>query len=173
MADYFSMSISNSVLINNCKVSDPFTIANEFNEFFTSVAQKIAEEIIPTDKPPDLLPSSPDDTCFNLKAEPLTHSEVFEAINSIQKKKTLDIYGLSVSFISKFALTLSKPLRHIFSLSFSQGIVPQQLKIAKVIPIFKSGSRTSMDNYRPISLLCVFSKILEKIMFNRLLSSRK
>ena len=44
MADYFSMSISNSVLINNCKVSDPFTIANEFNEFFTSVAQKIAEE---------------------------------------------------------------------------------------------------------------------------------
>ena len=53
MADYFSMSISNSVLINNCKVSDPFTIANEFNEFFTSVAQKIAEEIIPTDKPPD------------------------------------------------------------------------------------------------------------------------
>ena len=158
------------LLINNCKVSDPFTIANEFNEFFTSIAQKIAEEILPTDKPPDLFPSSPDDICFNLKSEPLTHSEVFEAINSIQKKKTLDIYGLSVSFISKFALTLSKPLRHIFSLSFSQGVVPQQLKIAKVIPIFKSGSRNSMDNYRPISLLCVFSKILEKIMFNRLSS---
>ena len=158
------------LLINICKVSDPFTIANKFNEFFTSIAQKIAEEIIPTDKPPDLLPSSPDDTCFNLTAEPLTHSKVFEAINSIQKKKTLDIYGLSVCFISKFALTLSKPLRHIFSLSFRQGVVPQQLKIAKVIPIFKSGSRTSMDNFRPISLLCVFSKILEKIMFNRLSS---
>ena len=86
------------LLINICKVSDPFTIANKFNEFFTSIAQKIAEEIIPTDKPPDLLPSSPDDTCFNLKAEPLTHSKVFEAINSIQKKKTLDIYGLSVCF---------------------------------------------------------------------------
>ena len=78
------------------------------------------------------------------------------------------MFGLSVSFISKFALTLSKPLKHIFSLSFNQGIVPQQLKVAKVIPIFKNGSQTSMDNYRPISLLCVFSKILEKIMLNRL-----
>ena len=156
------------LLINNCKISDPFEIANEFNDFFTSIAQKIADDIIPTDRPPDLIPSSPDDICFNLKAEPLTHSEVCDAIDSLQKKKTLDMFGLSVSFISKFALTLSKPLKHIFSLSFNQGIVPQQLKVAKVIPIFKNGSQTSMDNYRPISLLCVFSKILEKIMLNRL-----
>ena len=156
------------LLINNCKISDPFEIANEFNDFFTSIAQKIADDIVPTDKPPDLLQSSPDDTCFNLKDDPLTHSEVYDAIYSLQKKKTLDMFGLSVSFVSKFALTLSKPLRHIFTLSFNQGIVPQQLKVAKVIPIFKTGSQTSMDNYRPISLLCVFSKILEKIMFNRL-----
>ena len=156
------------LLINNCKISDPFEIANEFNDFFTSIAQKIADDIVPTDKPPDLLQSSPDDTCFNLKDDPLTHSEVYDAIYSLQKKKTLDMFGLSVSFVSKFALTLSKPLRHIFTLSFNQGIVPQQLKVAKVIPIFKTGSQTSKDNYRPISLLCVFSKILEKIMFNRL-----
>ena len=78
------------------------------------------------------------------------------------------MYGVSVFFISKFALTLSRPLRHIFSLSLSQGVVPQQLKIAKVIPIFKTGSKDSMDNYRPISLLPTFSKILEKIMYNRL-----
>ena len=156
------------LLINNCKISDPFEIANKFNDFFTSIAQKIADDIVPTDKPPDLLQSSPDDTCFNLQDDPLTHSEVYDAIYSLQKKKTLDMFGLSVSFVSKFALTLSKPLRHIFTLSFNQGIVPQQLKVAKVIPIFKTGSQTSMDNYRPISLLCVFSKILEKIMFNRL-----
>ena len=78
------------------------------------------------------------------------------------------MYGVSVFFISKFALTLSRPLRHIFSLSLSQGVVPQQLKIAKVIPIFKTGSKESMENYRPISLLPTFSKILEKIMYNRL-----
>ena len=68
------------LLINNCKISDPFEIANEFNDFFTSIAQKIADDIVPTDKPPDLLQSSPDDTCFNLKDDPLTHSEVYDAI---------------------------------------------------------------------------------------------
>ena len=107
--------------------------------FFTSIAQNIADDIVPTDKPPDLIPSSLDDICFNLKAEPLTHSEVYDAINSLQKKKTLDMFGLSVSFISKFTLTLLKPLKHIFMLSFNPGIVPQQLKVAKVIPIFKTG----------------------------------
>ena len=61
--------------------------------FFTSIAQKIADDIVPTDKPPDLIPSSLDDICFNLKAEPLTHSEVDDAINSLQKKTlTCSVY---------------------------------------------------------------------------------
>ena len=163
-----AQSFSHLIINNHLKVEDPFTIANKFNEFFTTIAQKIADEIIPTDKPPDYSPTSPDDVIFSLKNNPVTHSEVFEAINMLQKKKTADMFGVSIFFIAKFALTLSKPLRHIFNLSFSHGVVPQQFKIAKVIPIHKSGPKDSMDNYRPISLLCSFSKILEKIMFNRL-----
>ena len=50
------------------------------------------------------------------------------------------------------------------------GIVPSQLKIAKVVPTFKTGKSESMDNYRPISLLSCFSKIVEKIVSNRLTS---
>ena len=53
-------------------------------------------------------------------------------------------------------------------LSFEKGIVPSQLKIAKVIPIHKSGDKGCMDNYRPISLLSTFSKLIEKIVSNRL-----
>ena len=155
-------------MVNNIKIEDPFTIANLFNEFFTSIALTIADDIVPTDKPPDMFPPSPDDNIFDTSKEPVTHSEVYETIKMLKKKKTSDMYCVSVFFISKFALTLSRPLRHIFSLSLSQGVVPQQLKIAKVIPIFKTGSKDSMDNYRPISLLPTFSKILEKIMYNRL-----
>jgi hypothetical protein len=58
----------------------------------------------------------------------------------------------------------------VILLSLSSGIVPTQLKIAKGIPIFKSGDQTAMDNYRPISLLSNFSKILEKVVGNRLTS---
>ena len=62
------------------------------------------------------------------------------------------------------------PLFHILNLSFNSGVVPLQFKIAKVIPIFKSGDKSSMDNYRPISLLSTFSKIMEKIVALRLTS---
>ena len=57
---------------------------------------------------------------------------------------------------------------HIFNLSISKGIFPDKLKIAKVTPIFKSGDSTVLTNYRPISVLPCFSKILERIMYNRL-----
>jgi len=71
-------------------------------------------------------------------------------------------------FIKKVILSISAPLKHIFNLSFNSGSIPNQLKIAKVIPIYKSGDKTSSDNYRPISLLSCFSKIMEKIVYIRL-----
>ena len=71
-------------------------------------------------------------------------------------------------FLKKIARTISKPLLHIFSKSLSNGDIPHQLKISKIIPLFKSGDRSLLDNYRPIALLSSFSKILEKIVCNRL-----
>ena len=50
------------------------------------------------------------------------------------------------------------------------GTVPEQFKIAKVIPVFKTGSQTCVNNYRPISLLSIFNKLLEKLMYKRLLN---
>ena len=57
-----------------------------------------------------------------------------------------------------------------FQHSFAAGIVPHQLKIAKIIPVFKSGRKDVMDNYHPISLLSFFSKLIEKIVCTRLTS---
>ena len=62
---------------------------------------------------------------------------------------------------------ISKPLCHIFNLSLSTGIFPDKLKIARVTPVFKSGDKCELSNYRPISVLPCFSKILEKIVYNR------
>ena len=63
------------------------------------------------------------------------------------------------------------PLVHIINLSLNSGIVPNAMKLAKVVPIFKNnGSSTIMKNYRPVSLLPVMSKILERIVYNRLFS---
>ena len=56
------------------------------------------------------------------------------------------------------------PIKHVFSLSLKQGIFPENLKIARVSPIFKKDEKFLFTNYRPISVLPCFSKLLEKIM---------
>ena len=57
---------------------------------------------------------------------------------------------------------------HVFNLSLEKRIFPDNLKIARVTPIVKAGDENEMGNYRPISVLPCFSKILERIMYNRL-----
>ena len=63
---------------------------------------------------------------------------------------------------------IAYPLVHIFNLSMSTGIFPDQLKLAKVVPVYKSGDSDSCNNYRPISVLPVFSKVFERIIHKRL-----
>jgi len=63
-----------------------------------------------------------------------------------------------------------EPLAYIFNLSFSSGQLPHSLKITKVIPLHKKGDKDKPGNYRPISLLSIFDKVLEKLMFNRMYS---
>src|SRR6218665_2679665 len=60
------------------------------------------------------------------------------------------------------------PLSEIINCYFKTGIVPNALKIAKVVPIFKKGERDNITNYRPISILPYFNKFFEKIMYDRL-----
>ena len=65
---------------------------------------------------------------------------------------------------------IATPLTRLTNLSFSQGVFPNVLKVALVSPLYKAKDPMPFSNYRPISLLPLFSKILEKLMYNRLLS---
>jgi hypothetical protein len=62
---------------------------------------------------------------------------------------------------------IKKTLSFVFSESINHGSFPNLMKIAKVRPVYRKGDRRDISNYRPISVLPVFSKILEKIMYNR------
>lgn len=84
-------------------------------------------------------------------------------------KSSCDSDGLSSIFLKKIALTVSNPLKIIFEKSFSTGIVPTQLKTAKIIPLYKGGDPLSPDNYRPIAMLSVFAKVIEKVVFKKLM----
>ena len=72
-----------------------------------------------------------------------------------------DFDDMSMYVISKVIVSIARPLAHIFNLSFSWGVFPDHMKIAKIIPIFKNGQKTEFTNCRPISILSQFSKLLE------------
>ena len=65
---------------------------------------------------------------------------------------------------------VAAPLTHIFNQSFLLGVVPDQIKIAKIVPVFKAGNKNILNNYSPISILPAFSKILEKLASIRLIN---
>ena len=77
---------------------------------------------------------------------------------------------ISLSIIKRSICSISSPLTHIVNLSITHGIVSDELKIARVIPIFKSGDKALFSNYRPISVLPCFSKFLERIIYNRIIN---
>ena len=83
-------------------------------------------------------------------------------------RKATGPYSIPSNLLKLLKSMRSKTLEIIFNASFARGIVPDKFKIARVLPVFKNGIQTNMSNYRPISLLSVFNRILEKIMYNRL-----
>ncbi len=93
---------------------------------------------------------------------------VGNTIQSMVSKSSTDLDGISSKLLKSVRAEIERPLSHIFSLSLSTGIFPEQLKASRVVPIHKAGDTTNCDNYRPISLVNAFSKILEKIVCTKL-----
>jgi Notch-like protein len=146
-------------------------MANIFNKFFTTIADEIATLInptIPQDSPTTTSDNSTDRmdddiTTFRMTDIPVIGDKILRCIDKLEDKKTLDMMGLSTNLIKKVRYSLHTPLAHIFTQSLATGVVPSKLKIVKIVPIFKAGNASDANNYRPISLLSSFSKILEKL----------
>ena len=95
--------------------------------------------------------------------------EVFLLLESLDTNKSFGIDKIHPLLLKTAALQIYCPLTFIFNLSINQGIFPDSLKLAKVVPVFKQGSRFACSNYRPISVLYSISKIFERCIFNQLM----
>ena len=100
----------------------------------------------------------------------ISASEIYLAINNFKPTVSLDELDISMTLIQEISSSIIVPLIYIFNKSFDDGLFPSFFKRSKIIPIFKSGDCNEFNNYRPISLTLQFSKILEKLFSNRLLS---
>ena len=103
-----------------------------------------------------------------MQFEKLNFDEFEEAFKSLKRNKAAGIDDLSSNIIIDAYDSLKNILFLVFKISIKQGIFPDGLKIAQVTPIFESGAKNNVSNYRLISILPVFSKVLERIMHNRI-----
>ena len=162
-----SSNISN-VNLNGQLLTEPVEIADCFNEFFSSIAEKIVKNIPPTTADfRDYIPSYHHDD-FDFKS--IDENKVLDIIKGLEAKSTLDINGYNTLLIKRAASKILKPLSHIINLSLKNGVFPDTLKTSRVCPIFKQGDRKDTNNYRPISCLSSFSKIFEKVVHEQLFS---
>ena len=100
---------------------------------------------------------------------PTTATEIETEISSLKDGKACGPYSIPVPVLKILSAVIGKPLEILFNASFSTGIVPSSLKLANVIPVYKKDSQFCLCNYRPISLLSIFNKLLEKLICCRLL----
>ena len=95
--------------------------------------------------------------------------EITKMITEINSNKSCGIDEISPKVIQKLGPLISRPLCHIFNLTFSTGNIPEELKTSLISPVHKADDNTKFTNYRPIPVLPCFSKILEKLMYKRLI----
>ena len=145
--------------------SDSAVVANTFNKFFVNVSHNITKTIPRSNKSPvDFMGDRTGNSFFTAPSVP---NEISEIISLLKTGKSLGPDSIPMKIL-KAPLPLILPLSQIINESFQSGIFPDKMKFAKVIPLFKKGCPLAASNYRPLSLLSVFSKITEKVMYERL-----
>lgn len=141
---------------------------DRFNRFFTGIAHDLIREIPGSHMDPleHLKNFSPPTGCFSFSE--ITFNDMREIINNLKNKSSQDVFGLSVNLIKIIKNLIIIPLTKLVNMCFRYNIFPSVLKKAIVIPVFKKGDHNDVSNYRPISLLPIISKIVEKCMAIRI-----
>ncbi|XP_065063027.1 LOW QUALITY PROTEIN: uncharacterized protein LOC135689653 [Rhopilema esculentum] len=140
-------------------------IAEAFNNHFTTIGPKLGENIVTkeSDNPLKYFTDEDASITLNFEFQAITSDHIKIGIKRLKCNKSAGFDKISVQFVKDAAEILCKPLAAIFNSSFKNGIFPYTWKIARVTSIFKSGSKSEMGNYRPLSVLSVFSRLLEDL----------
>ena len=154
------------IIVDGVTITDPTEIANNFNRFYTSIADDILEKRKYTGSKSfkDYLKNPAN---ISMALYSCDDTEVKNLILALNPKKSSGPNSIPTQILQLLANDICKPLAVIFNLSFNSGTYPDMLKIANAIPIFKKDSKLITSNYRPISLLSNINKLLEKLMFAR------
>ena len=154
-------------LINDAVNTNKTDISNAFNSFFINVGPSLASKIPSNDRDPTTFMKGR--VIQSMAIDGVVSSEVNKIIQNLKDGSNgWDDIGSRI--VKSTYSAFITPLTHIMNISIIKGVFPDELKIARVVPLFKSGDPMLFSNYRPVSVLPIFSKILEKLMYSRLIS---
>ena len=137
---------------------DKKTVANTFNNFFTTIAENLVSKL------PDIsggFGGSFIDNYYQNKGvksnafifSPVSEDVISKLIGNLSIRKATSLDGLSARFLKDGESVIFSPFSHIINLSLRLGYVPDEMKTARVIPLYKKKSKTDPGNYRPVSIL--------------------
>jgi len=163
-----------SLKIDNKEITNQNTVANIFNNYFLSIAESLNSG---NNKQTNTKEPNPISYLINSFHQPFpkmswhnayTH-EIEKIIKSLKSKNTGGYDEISTSILKLSTPYIISPLTYICNTILNTGTFPDRLKYAVIKPIFKKGDDQNITNYRPISLLTPFSKVIEKLIYARLL----
>lgn len=149
--------------------SDVKEMCDIFNTYFSNIGSSLADAI------PKNYSQNTTYTCtskpnpFKLfKFKPATTDEISKIIDNLNLNTSSGLDGLNTKSIKYLKNLIKEDLTNCINRSLNEGVFPNSLKLAKVSPIYKSGTQSDPNNYRPISVLPVISKVFEKVLYSRI-----
>ena len=159
-------TMPSQMFLDNHKFTSKHNIVNQFNTYFVNVGKKLQNSISNSTQSYESFISYNSPASFFIR--PITNNEIIDISSFIKPGKASGPDEISPRVVKESIYCIVQPLCNIYNLSFTTGIVPNKLKIAKIVPLFKKKNPEYIENYRPVALISIFAKLLEKLMHNRL-----
>ena len=155
----------NRIDIGDNSITTPLEISNVLNYHFTHIGPRLAGNIPETSVSfEDYI--TPSVSSFTLNE--ISCDVVHRLVSSLQINKATGLDGISARLLKEACPKIVPSLTHIINLSIRSGCFPEEWKISKVLPLYKEDIKSYPNNYRPVSILPVVSKIIEKLIFKQL-----
>ena len=155
------------------KITNKYEMGNMFDKYFTEIGSKLASQI---ERNMNVCDTSLQFSCTSLISEkttsfflkPVCETEILMHIRQINPDKSMGPEGIPRKYLKLSAPIISPILAKFYNNCIQSGTYPSALKIGRVVPIHKSGTKNACSNYRPRSLLSPLTKLFEKCLHERL-----
>ena len=160
-------SVIDELTSDGISVTEPNAIANTLGNYFANVGETYAKRIPKPKRNSDEFLKLIHTNINSLYFQPTTRFEILNTISKLPNKTSSGYDKISNNLLKEIKQEITDPLADLFNKSMSHGKFPNAMKLSEVVPLHKGKSRKIPENYRPISLLVTISKVLEKIIYQR------